>query len=122
MPSRRRIRRRHGQEQQGRGSCACSGSWQQLSVPCSAAACSIPLLNRSSKLATAHEEEVPEFLYASAVAAAIADVAAGKSVALSEEQAGNRRERPVPSVRCSEWAIAGRTKRLRLAQTDKFVN
>ncbi|CAN6165326.1 unnamed protein product [Urochloa humidicola] len=72
----------------------------------SAAACSIPLLNRSSKLATAHEEEVPEFLYASAVAAAIADVAAGKSVALSEEQAGNRRE----------WAIAGRTKRLRLAQ------
>ncbi|CAO2044148.1 unnamed protein product [Urochloa humidicola] len=76
MPSRRRIRRRHGQEQQGRGSCACSGGWQQLSVPC--------------KLATAHEEEVSEFLYASTVSTVIAYVAAGKSVALSEQQAGNR--------------------------------
>ncbi|CAN6227125.1 unnamed protein product [Urochloa humidicola] len=65
-----------------------SGSTNQLqSMACSsAAASSIPLLHRSSKPATAYEEEVPEFLYASAISAAIANVAAGRSIAWSEQQ------------------------------------
>ncbi|CAN6283643.1 unnamed protein product [Urochloa humidicola] len=39
-----------------------------------------------SKPATAHEEEVPEFLYASGVSAAMADVAAGKSVTVTRSE------------------------------------